>query len=87
MINREKIKYVIQEGQFTQLKHPFQAVTEKWLITPGVQHTMQNAGVLHAKSILLVKQRKSTRKKEGPKNVLSGASLVQEEYTGTMVSP
>lgn len=43
MINREKIKYVIQEGQFTQLKHPFQAVTEKWLITPGVQHTMQNA--------------------------------------------
>lgn len=41
MTNREKIKYVIQEGKFTQ--PALQAVTEKWLINPGMQHTMQNA--------------------------------------------
>lgn len=31
---------------------------------------------------LLVKQRKSTRKKKGAKDVLSAASLMQEEYNG-----
>lgn len=39
----EKFKYVIQEGQFTQLKNPQQAVTEEWPTTPGVQHSLQNA--------------------------------------------